>query len=265
MQNKKNNKVLHSRIQHGSIHVYFRSLTRNCIFYTDKERIEFLKRCDLIAKRLDCKILAFVLMDNHIHLQLFTYHLNEFVLSLLRGYVKWYNKTMGTSGKLFLSPFGSSTKYTNESIVESIFYILCNPFKAGMVITPKDYKWCSYKYHYNSYRNPLHKIIQVDTSYINNIYVNRSEFENAIKYYCSDIAKINRIGLNKWKPEIYAKTWDLLGDLLEGRSIYSLNKVEKLKIATTLCKQASTTISQSAMLTHLDFKLLHNCLNKCIL
>lgn len=262
LSRQKNIKFANPRVQQGSIHVYLRSLSRNCIFYNDAERVEFLKRCNNVAKKLNCKILAFVLMDNHIHLHIYTDRLNDFMLSLLRGYVKWYNKLMGAEGKLFVSPFGSSVKFSNESIVESIFYILCNPVKAGMVMTPKDYKWCSYKFHYNSYRNPLQKYIQVDTSFINNIYVKRSEFENAIKYYCSDIAKINRIGINEWRPETYVKTWDLLQDLLEGRSIYSLNEVEKLKVATILCRQASATISQAAMITHLDFKLLRKCLDK---
>ncbi len=59
-----------ARIQSGNIHVYLRGNCRYNVFYDDKDRIEFLIRCNNVAHKYDTKILAFVLMDNHVHLQL---------------------------------------------------------------------------------------------------------------------------------------------------------------------------------------------------
>lgn len=254
MQNStKRTPVSQSRIQSGNIHLYFRSNSRQAIFYRDVEKLEFLKRCNSIAKKLNCKILAFVLMDNHVHIQMQTDNLNNFVLSLLRGYVKWYNRLNGISGKLFSTPFGSSVKYTKESIVESIFYILNNPVKAGMVQSPKDYKWSSFKFHYQNYRNPLKKIIQVETNFMNSIYKSRSEFDNAIVHYSHDINKIHNRVADLWKPAIYTRLWEILIEKLNGRNIYSIEIEEKIRIARQMHAESGATINQVASLLHLKF------------
>lgn len=245
--------VSQRRGQAGNIHIYFRSNSRHVIFYRDVEKLEFLKRCNSIAKKLNCKILAFVLMDNHVHLQMQTDNLNGFVLSLLRGYVKWYNRLNGISGKLFTTPFGSSVKYTKESLVESVLYILCNPVKAGMVLTPKDYKWSSFKFHYQNYRNPLKKIIEVDTTFLNSIYKSRREFDKAVEYYYHDIHKIYDRKVDVWKPEIYTKLWENLNAKLNGRSIYSIEIEEKIKIARQIQAETGATFNQVTSLTQLNF------------
>jgi len=68
MEGKKKQLRRIPRIQAGNIHVYFRGNCRFNIFYDDKDRIEFLIRCNNVAQKHETKILAFVLMDNHVHL-----------------------------------------------------------------------------------------------------------------------------------------------------------------------------------------------------
>ncbi len=60
------------RIQSGNIHICIRGNCRRIIFFDDQDKIEFLKRCNSAAIEFDTDILAFVIMDNHVHLQVVT-------------------------------------------------------------------------------------------------------------------------------------------------------------------------------------------------
>ena len=170
------------RIQEGYIHSYIRGNNKKVIFYDDDDRIEFLKKCDRFAKHFDTKILEFVLMDNHVHLQLLTNNLTPFMKSLLMSYVQTYNYRHKSADKLFKTPFSSAAKYTDEWAIENMLYILKNPVKAGICQSPGDFKWSSYGFHYGA-DTFLKHFIKVDTSLIDNFFVNREAFDYALSIY----------------------------------------------------------------------------------
>ncbi len=151
------------RVQSGLFHVWFRGNSRFRVFYDDGDFIGFLIRCNDTAKRYNSKITAFVLMDNHVHLQVSTNNLTPFIRSLLISFSQWLNRRKGFSGKLFETPFSSSPIYLPDIQERNILYILTNPVRAGICKKVADYSWSSY-HLYEDGRNKLGRYISVDTS-----------------------------------------------------------------------------------------------------
>ena len=73
------------------------------IFSDDKDREHFLSRVGEIGKATETRILAWALMDNHVHMLLFSgpSGLPRFMSRLLTGYAVWFNRRHQRSGHLF--------------------------------------------------------------------------------------------------------------------------------------------------------------------
>lgn len=132
------------RVQCGFFHVWFRGNSRFRIFYGDEDFIGFLLKCNTAAKRWDSKITAFALMDNHVHLQVYTQNLTLFISAMLISFTRWLNRRKAFTGRLFETPFSSSPIYSQDLLERNILYILTNPVRAGMCQNMSEYPWTSY-------------------------------------------------------------------------------------------------------------------------
>lgn len=237
------------RIQAGNIHVYFRGNCRFNIFYDDKDRIEFLIRCNNTAIKHETKILAFVLMDNHVHLQIETNSVTSFVRDLLKGYVQWYNRKNGLSDKLFKTPFSSACKYSNEWILKSILYILNNPIKARLCKHPSEYLWSSYHLYFGK-KHQLQKYINIDIDLINRIFHGKDTLDDAIINFKADIYELRDKGDSVWTRTPDALVIKHLNILLSGKNIYQLSPDEMINIIIALRHETGATYRQIASVTH---------------
>lgn len=76
-------------------HVMMRGIERTRLFRDHhRDREEFLRRVGPLVERTGTRVLAWVLMDNHVHLLLMSGHqgIPTFMRSLLTGYAVWYNR-----------------------------------------------------------------------------------------------------------------------------------------------------------------------------
>lgn len=243
------------RIQAGNIHVYFRGNCRFNIFYDDNDRIEFLIRCNNTAVKHDTKILAFVLMDNHVHLQIETNSVTNFVRDLLKGYVQWYNRKNGLSDKLFKSPFSSACKYSNDWITNSILYILNNPIKARICEHPSEYLWSSYHLYFGK-RHQLQKYINIDIDLINRInkiFQGKNTLDDAIINFKADINELRDKNDGVWTRTTDALVIKHLNLILGKRNIYQINSDEMIKIIIALRNETGATYRQIASVTHQSY------------
>ena len=248
----KNEKARIPRVQSGNIHVYIRGNSRYNVFYDDNDRTEFLSRCYCSAEKHMVTIYAFVIMDNHVHLQISTDKLSKFVRDFLQGYSQWYNHKHGLSDKLFKSPFSSACKYSEKWILDSILYILNNPVKSKICKHPSEYLWSSYSQYFSDC-SPLNKYIRVDKFFI------REQFKNI---YALDKAVINfGAGLNEIKEESNF-TWSRLSDsivsknlglILNNRDLFCLTEEEIKAIILTLRNETNASFRQIASLTHTEY------------
>jgi len=238
-----------ARLQSGSIHVYARGNGRRVTFYDDEERYEFLRKCNRIAQQYDTQIEAFVLMDNHVHLQLQTNQLSKFMKVFLHGYSFWYNMRHGSSDKLFKTPFGSACKYSTEWQIRSILYILQNPVAAGICKQVSEYPWSSYNFYFQG-ETPLREIINIDTQKIESYYENKKTFDWALTRDVVFRKEIAEPKINEWKRISDAELSKHLLSMTKGENIYNLSEEKMKNLIIRLMKETDASLSQIALITH---------------
>ena len=97
-------------------------------------------------KRLDRKIYAYCLMNNHVHI-LFKdkeESISDFMRNITSKYAYEFKQKHKRVGHLFQDRFKSIYVYNDEYLLRLIRYIHRNPGKAGICKT-EDYRWSSYK------------------------------------------------------------------------------------------------------------------------
>jgi len=252
------------REQSGNFHVWFRGNGRFTVFYDESDFEGFLKRCDAAAKKYDTKIVAFVLLDNHIHLHVITESLTQFASTLLTGVSQWLNNRNGFTGKLFESPFGSSRIYSKALIAENLLYIFSNPMNAGICINPWGYKWCSYHFHNSRLKNPLENLIAIDTETVVNAFPTKGALDKAIFNF----------NLNGSPTQPEKQNWPRIPDnevakcmntILNGRKLSDLSKDELIKLMVVLKHRDGATYRQIASLTHESYLEVRRVLQRSFL
>jgi len=240
------------RVQEGNIHVYLRGNNRNTVFYDDIERIVFIMKLNQYAIKFGVIISAFVLMDNHIHLQINTKRLSEFMGTFLHSYVVWYNRKNDASGNLFCSPFGSVSKGSKSWHIDRILYILQNPVKHGACQHPGDYRWSSYHFQFKQ-KSSLRNFIKIDPSLINSEYPSKEMLDIALLNKTLSLTGFNEDFSNSkfcFPDEEISKQ---LKSNISGISISQLKKDEMRNLINFLYFSANATIRQISSLTHENY------------
>jgi REP element-mobilizing transposase RayT len=240
------------RVQEGSIHVYFRGNNRNNVFYDDADRVSFLRRCGFYSNKYNSTVQEFVLMDNHIHLQIQTNQLTRLMTSMLGSFGHYYNRKHNSIGNLFQSPFNSVCKYSDDWKIDSMLYILQNPLAADLCKHPADYKWSSYHYHFKR-KSPLMKYVQVDTSLMDKYFTTNIKLDSAIFD-----RKIKNIEIDEYKHKQFDRLsnndlCNLISKLTNGKSIFSLTKSELDELIIRLNLETNASMFQIASLTHENY------------
>jgi REP element-mobilizing transposase RayT len=127
-------------------HVMIRGIERADIFRDDKDREHFLWRAGEIVKATGTRILAWVLMDNHVHLLLFSGSsgLPKFMRRLLTGYALWFNRRYQRAGHLFQNRYKSIVCEEDQYLLELVRYIHLNPLRSQVVQNLEEldrYRW----------------------------------------------------------------------------------------------------------------------------
>jgi putative transposase len=90
-------------------HIMIRGTEGTPIFRQDPDREAFLFRLGELAKSSETRVLAWVLMSNHVHLFLFSgmKGISHFMRRLLTGYAIFYNRRHRRKGHLFQDRYKS--------------------------------------------------------------------------------------------------------------------------------------------------------------
>lgn len=140
----------------GIYHIILRSVNQHIIFEEDTDYQKFLYILSDCKTKFDIDIYAYCLMDNHIHLLLYSSSeaLSSFFQSLGTRFVRWYNSKYSRSGHLFQERFYSDPIETSSHYLATLVYIHNNPVKAKIVRFPSEYRWSSYNAFYGQ-KDPL--------------------------------------------------------------------------------------------------------------
>lgn len=130
----------------GLYHVVARGNGKQLIFTDDADREMFCSYLSRFASEDGLSVIAWCLMDNHVHLVLQddSRRLANAVGSLLGAYAKYFNRITGHVGSVFQPKFFSEPIEDDEYLLASVRYVHINPEKAG-ICPASEYRWSSYR------------------------------------------------------------------------------------------------------------------------
>ncbi len=170
----------------GLYHVVARGNGRQNIFEDDADRRLYL---DLLRKEVAARngdLLAWCLMDNHVHL-LLSMGLDEMsnAVRVANGcYALSFNRRHGRVGSLFDGRFWSEPIEDDGYFLDVIRYIHRNPVKAGMTDD------CSYQW--SSYEKILDDFSSDDPGVVAAVFETRDEYERFHRFVGEPFADIER-------------------------------------------------------------------------
>jgi len=131
-------------------HLIQRGNNRHATFFAEEDYRNYLDWLADGARKYECRIYAYVLMTNHVHLLASSsrrYGLSLMMQYLGRYFVRYINREYRRSGTLWEGRFKASLVDRETYFLRCCRYIECNPVRAQMVRGPGDYPWSSYRGH----------------------------------------------------------------------------------------------------------------------
>jgi len=139
-------------------HVIQRGNNRDPCFFAEDDYHRYLVDLKEALGRNDCRLHAFVLMTNHVHMLLTPmseHGVSHLMQDLGRKYVRYINHSYRRSGTLWEGRYKSSLIDSEAYLLTCMRYIELNPLRANMVTHPGEYRWSSYAANANGRDNPL--------------------------------------------------------------------------------------------------------------
>jgi len=128
-------------------HIIQRGNNREPCFLAKEDHRRYLDDLTEAASKYNCRIHAYVLMTNHVHLlatPMIEDGLSQMMQALGRRYVRYFNRTYQRTGTLWEGRYKSSLIDSEQYLLTCMRYIEMNPVRARMVEHPGDYIWSSY-------------------------------------------------------------------------------------------------------------------------
>lgn len=129
----------------GYYHITLRGNGRQNLFEEDEDRTAFMDAVRSSFTRCKISLIAWCLMDNHVHLIVDDPHdrMSEALQVATSVYAMYFNRRFGHTGHVFEGRYGSVPIHSDEQLLAAVRYVHDNPLK-GMGIAPESYPWCSY-------------------------------------------------------------------------------------------------------------------------
>ena len=139
-------------------HVIQRGNNRESCFHGAEDCQRYLNDLHEAARRNGCRLHAYVLMTNHVHLlvtPMQEHGMPHLMQDLGRKYVRYINHTYRRTGTLWEGRYKSSLIDSDAYLLTCMRYIELNPVRARMVEHPGEYRWSSYAANAQGQANPL--------------------------------------------------------------------------------------------------------------
>jgi REP-associated tyrosine transposase len=128
-------------------HVISRGIERRDLFRDGVDRKRYLSHLERAVERFRCRIFAYCLMSNHVHLAIETgkIPLSRIMRSINTSYAGYFNLRHRRSGYLFQGRYKAFLVDQEAYLLSLVRYIHENPVKARIVSTPAAYRWSSHR------------------------------------------------------------------------------------------------------------------------
>ena len=127
------------------LHIIVRGNGKQILFEDDSDKVKYLSFIRKFADETEIVILAYCLMENHVHLLLRDSQAKISVFMKKTGvsYAQYYNRKYERTGHLFQDRYKSELIADDTYLLSVFRYILNNPAKAG-ICPAEEYPWSSY-------------------------------------------------------------------------------------------------------------------------
>ena len=124
-------------------HVILRGNAGEPIFFDDRDRYRLYLLLQYAVETYRCRIHAFCLMSNHLHLvvQVESVPLTRIMQNLAQRYTQWINRMHSRTGHVFQGRYKALLIDADAYLLELVRYIHLNPVRAGIASTATSYPW----------------------------------------------------------------------------------------------------------------------------
>jgi len=159
-------------------HVIARGNNKEMIYYDDEDKIKYLALVAKYKEKYDFNLLAYVLMDNHVHMitQVVEQPISKIMQGIQLTYTQYFNHKYSRVGHAFQQRYKAFLCAEDAYLINLICYIHQNPVRASIKMG-LDYSWSSH-FHYVNGKDGL-----VNSSFGLSL-LNKDKFQ-AIRIYLS--------------------------------------------------------------------------------
>ena len=153
-------RVPRRRLGGGVFHVINRAINRQWIFEEDEDKKAFLNLLVERARFYQLTVYHWAIMSNHYHLAaefLRIEDLSAYIGKAQSLYCGYYHKKRDGAGTVWQGRFKSVVVQKEDYLNQLGRYIELNPVRAGIVETPRDYRWSSARAYVLGEKDPLVK------------------------------------------------------------------------------------------------------------
>ena len=138
---------LRLEFENAVYHITSRGNAGDAIFLDVEDCEAFLKILAEVVKRYNWLCYAYCLMINHYHLLIETpdANLSQGMRQLNGVYTQKFNRRHKHTGHIFQGRYKSILVDKEAYLLELIRYVVLNPVRAGLVRSPGDWEWSSYR------------------------------------------------------------------------------------------------------------------------
>jgi len=140
-------------------HVVQRGHNRKVVFVEDRDYQYYLGSLREWKTELGCKVYAYCLMANHVHLIVDPgkdpTRLGRLMKRMAGRQTRLVNKLEGRTGTLWESRYKSSAIESEQYLLTCSRYIELNPVRANRVAAANEYRWSSYQERVGEVRGDL--------------------------------------------------------------------------------------------------------------
>lgn len=207
-------------IKTNFFHIMTQGINKSFIFDNSIDIKYYIGIMYKLKEEHDVKIIAYCVMNNHVHILIETKDLKElskYMQRLNMQYGRYYNKKYNRVGYVFRDRYKSEGIYSEQHLKSCIKYIYNNPVKAGICNHPKEYPYSNYKE------------ITIKTEEEYTFIDVKEDFDSDCQKVIEEYLLKNNIDLNDLKKDT-KKLRDLI-ILLKNQYNISLRRIaEKIKI-----------------------------------
>ena len=139
-------------------HVIQRGNNREPCFFAEEDYRRYLADLKEALRGTDCRLHAYVLMTNHVHLLITPmreHGVSHLMQDLGRKYVRYVNHSYRRTGTLWEGRYKASLIDSESYLLTCMRYVELNPVRAQMLTHPGEYPWSSFAHNAHGRPDPL--------------------------------------------------------------------------------------------------------------